>query len=324
MDLELSDDQTQIVATCAGVLDRLDLGAPLGADDWRQCGELGWFGLAVPETLGGVGYGAAEEALLFTELGRRLAPGPFLGSAIAARLAAESGLPIAAGLIAGNVGAALLDGNNGLGTCRVYERRPGDLGLLIGPEGAQLYAADALAGATPLVGIDPLTTIEAVELTAAPLAHWDADARGWERSLLLTAALLTGIAEGALVQSVEHVSARHQFGQPIGAFQSVRHRCADMAIRVEAARSLTRFASLSVDDGADDLGFQVLSAVTVARDAAITNASVNVQNHGAMGFTAEHGAHLLVKRARVLAARFGGRTEQLDRLVVEPGPSFVP
>jgi alkylation response protein AidB-like acyl-CoA dehydrogenase len=139
---------------------------------------------------------------------------------------------------------------------------------------------------------------------------------------LLTAALLTGIAEGALAQSVEHVSSREQFGQPVGAFQAVRHRCADMAIRAEAARSLTRFASLSVDDGAPDLRFQVLSAVTIAREAALANASANIQNHGAMGFTAEHPAHLYVKRARVLSARFGGRPAQLDCLLAAPGPRF--
>lgn len=322
MNLELSPDQEQILAACAGVLDRLDLGAPLGSDDWRRCGEMGWFGLSVPAASGGVGYRLAEEVVLFTELGRRLAPGPFLGTVLAARLTAASGLDVAAALLAGDIGVGLVDEVGRSGSSRAYERRTGDLGLVVGPDGAALHAADAFAPATPLDGIDPLTTVESVELTDAPIAIWDADAGAWERALALHAALLTGIADRALTQSVEHVSSRCQFGQPIGAFQAVRHRCADMAVRVEAARSLTRFASLSIDEFADDRRFQVLSAVAVARDAAITNASANVQNHGAMGFTAEHSAHLLVKRARVLSARLGGRSEQLDRLLVAPGPRF--
>ena len=113
------------------------------------------------------------------------------------------------------------------------------------------------------------------------------DRDAWEHALLLTAALLTGIAEATLAQSVEHVSVREQFGRPIGAFQAVKHRCADMAIAAEAARSLTRFAALSLDTGAPDRRFQALSAITVARGRALANAAANVQNHGAMGFTAE-------------------------------------
>ena len=317
MDLELTEEQAEIVAAASGVLERLDLGAPLGDADWRRCGELGWFALGVPDALGGVGYGAAEEALLFTELGRRLAPGPFLGTVLAARLAAEGGLGVAAALLAGEVGVAVVEGD---GPFRAYERRPGDLGLRLGRDGAELYAADALSGAREVVGIDPLTAIEEVEPCSEPLARWDAGSGVWERALLLTAALLTGIAESAMAQSIEHVSSREQFGQPVGAFQAVRHRCADMAIRAEAARSLTRFASLSVDDGAPDLRFQVLSAVTIAREAALANASANIQNHGAIGFTAEHRAHLYVKRARVLSARFGGRPAQLDCLLAAPSP----
>jgi alkylation response protein AidB-like acyl-CoA dehydrogenase len=310
MDLELTPEQDEIVSAASNLLEK-------EADPWPRCAELGWFALAVPEAFGGVGYGAAEASLLFVELGRHLVPGPFLGTVVASRLAATTGLDLAASLLSGERGVALVDGGN------VYERRPGDLGVAITQGGATLFPAAALQDGEALVAMDPSTTIERLDVDdAEAVAQWGPEAQAWELALVLTAAMLSGIAEATLAQSVEHVSSREQFGQPIGAFQAVRHRCADMAIRAEAARAVTRFAALSVDASSDDARFQALSAVTVARNAALANAHDNVQNHGAMGFTAEHRAHLYVKRARLLASRMGGRRAQLDALLASPAPMF--
>jgi alkylation response protein AidB-like acyl-CoA dehydrogenase len=308
VDLELTPEQDEIVSAASALLEK-------ESDPWPRCAELGWFALAVPEAAGGVGYGAAEASLLFVELGRHLVPGPFLGTVVASRLAATTGLDLAGPLLGGELGVALVEGGN------VYERRAGDLGVAISEGGATLFPAYAIEGGEPLVAMDSSTPIERLDVDDADrVARWAPEAQAWELAMVLTAAMLSGIAEATLAQSVEHVSSREQFGQPIGAFQAVRHRCADMAIRAEAARSLTRFAALSVDASAGDARFQALSAVTVARNAALANAHDNVQNHGAMGFTAEHSAHLYVKRARVLASRLGGRRAQLDALLAAPAP----
>src|SRR5262249_32865507 len=96
------------------------------------------------------------------------------------------------------------------------------------------------------------------------------------------------------------------FGQPVGGFQAVKHRCADMAVRSEAALTQVHYAALSLRDGTADAAFQVEAAAVVAAKGALDNAEINVQNHGGIGFTWEHTAHRYVTRARVLTAIGGG------------------
>jgi alkylation response protein AidB-like acyl-CoA dehydrogenase len=125
------------------------------------------------------------------------------------------------------------------------------------------------------------------------------------RANLLTAAMLTGAAEGALHDSVEFVKTRHQFGQPLGAFQAVKHRCADMAARAAAAWCLTVFATLLQQQADPHAAFQIAAAKMIATDAAVRNAAADIQNFGGMGFTGEQNPHLFLKRAHLLD-RIGG------------------
>jgi alkylation response protein AidB-like acyl-CoA dehydrogenase len=117
--------------------------------------------------------------------------------------------------------------------------------------------------------------------------------------------------------AVEYAKDRVQFGRPIGSFQAVKHRCADMAVRAEVARSLTTFAALALRDGEPDAPRHVLEAKALAVDAALANAHDDVQNHGGMGFTWEADAHLYLKRAWVLEHQFGTRRALLDELAAE-------
>ncbi|WP_281376011.1 acyl-CoA dehydrogenase family protein, partial [Pseudonocardia pini] len=140
------------------------------------------------------------------------------------------------------------------------------------------------------------------------------------RGVVLAAAALCGVAEACRDRSAEYAKTRTQFGQPIGVFQAVKHRCAEMATRCEAAMSLTSYAALVLAEGRPDAAFQVSSAKLVASAAAIDNAADDVQNHGGMGFTDESGAHLYVRRARLLEQWFGGTPRLSTELLAEPAP----
>jgi alkylation response protein AidB-like acyl-CoA dehydrogenase len=115
---------------------------------------------------------------------------------------------------------------------------------------------------------------------------------------------------------VAYAKIREQFGQPIGGFQAIKHHCADMAARAEAAYSASVFAALSVVAGRSDATFQAASARIVAADAAIRNAATNIQVHGGIGFTAECDANLFLKRAHLLE-KIGGATRGQQRLLAE-------
>ena len=131
----------------------------------------------------------------------------------------------------------------------------------------------------------------------------------------------TGVRRGGggiqrtVEMSVEYGKVRHQFGKPIGSFQAVKHRCSDMAVRAEVARSATIYATVSVRDAAADAAFQASVAKVLCADAYIRNAADNVQNHGGMGFTWECDAHLFVKRARSFDQTLGARVRHLDAIV---------
>ena len=138
---------------------------------------------------------------------------------------------------------------------------------------------------------------------------------------LLTAALLAGIAEAVTEQSVSYAKDREQFGQPIGGFQAVKHRCADMATRAEVANGQLVYAALAVRDGRPDAAFHAHAARVVAAQGAIANAQINIQNHGGIGFTWEHTAHRFLTKARVVANCLGTTASHQAQLLAEPAPA---
>jgi alkylation response protein AidB-like acyl-CoA dehydrogenase len=337
MDLLPSPEQEEIVASIARFLSaevpptkvRAQLSEPSSVDPklWSAVAGLGWFGLGLAEDAGGVGYGLPEEALLFREIGRHLAPGPFLATLLGARVAAVAGHDARASILAGSRVVALAELHGGRctpddvsGPVTVHDGVDADLAVVVTPTGAALVEPAGLADLQPSPSIDPGTRLATGRADGLrPLAFVEAAVDPiFARGTVLASAELTGLAEAARDQGAEHARTREQFGRPIGVHQAVKHACTDMAVRAEAAVCQTFLAAVAVGDDLADGAFQAASAKVVAGDAALRNARANIQIHGGMGFTWEHDAHLLLKRAHVLGQVLGDRRHHLRDLLSRP------
>lgn len=300
MDLLPTPEQEEIVESIRSVLaDHHTIGEPASDTLWQSAAAQGWFGLGVPEESGGVGYSVVEEALLAIELGRVAVPGPFLGTILAAHTADAT---IRESVIGGTSPVALAETEgNGL---RVFDGT--DDGLALRLDDHSLVRLGSLSDEPSL---DPLIRLS--------VSSGEAVASGLDprRTSVLIAGVLAGIAAAVAEQSVSYGKDREQFGVPIGSFQAIKHRCADMAVRAEAATTQVHYAALALREATTDADFHVEAAAVIAARAAIDNAEINIQNHGGIGFTLEHSAHRYVTRARVLAALAGGlRRHQVDLL----------
>jgi hypothetical protein len=235
-----------------------------------------------------------------------------------------------------DVAAEVLAGDAPVALAEVESAGPDDRHLRITDLGGSRYVLVVDDDRVALLGSDSLdaTSAESIDLlvplATAPMPAeqtgvaeltGDDAAAIRRRGTVLVASTLAGIAVGTAEQSVAYARDREQFGVPIGSFQAVKHRCADMAVRAEAATSQVRLAALALADGRPDAAFQVEAARVVATGAAIDNAQTNVFNHGGIGFTWEHTAHRFVTRAQVLSRTLGNRRDHLALLLREPSPS---
>jgi alkylation response protein AidB-like acyl-CoA dehydrogenase len=167
-------------------------------------------------------------------------------------------------------------------------------------------------------GIDPAYRLVIATVAAGQaLPCSDADAA---RADMLAAAMLAGIAERTLAMSVDYARVRVQYGKPIGTFQAVKHRCADMAVRAEAAWAITALAAVGVDAELSSARFDATAALCVASGAALENARDNIQNHGAIGFTDEHSAQRYLKRAHLLTSLWGTPAQRRTALLESASP----
>jgi alkylation response protein AidB-like acyl-CoA dehydrogenase len=340
VDLEPSSEQSQIAASIGALVDDV---APLhrtrellGSDRsfepdvWTRLADLGLFALGLPEAHSGAGYDLPEEALAFEQLGRRLVPGPLVATLLAARLAAEQGLStLAEEIVSGAAPVAHLQphGRTGARVGTSLDGRftlvdaPGSrYGLAVTPASAALVELAAMAPGSPVVATDPTSRVGVADLSLPAVVSARTEDL-WRRGVVLTAALLVGISRATLEASVSYVTVREQFGQPVGAFQAVKHRCADMAVLAAAAEAQTRMAALVAAADRDDAPMQVSAAKVVALRAAEENAAVNVLNHGGIGFTAEHDAHLYVRRAAALRRAFGDAASHRAGIAALPRPA---
>ncbi|MEU5685414.1 acyl-CoA dehydrogenase [Streptomyces venezuelae] len=262
MDFQLDDDQRALRAGMRQLLEgRFSLRDATDRLDralWRELGEAGFFSLALPEAEGGVGLGLPEAVLVFEEAGRVLLPGP----AVATFLAAG----VVPGAATGEAVVTAVDG-----------------ALVPWLDEADVVQGEA-AGAVPLRSVDPLTPLHRVP-----------DAGGLDRGALLYAAEQLGSAVRTCETAVQYARRRKQFGQPIGAFQAVKHLCAQMLVRAELARAAVYAAAVTGDR------LDASAAKLLADDAAVRNARDCLQVHGGMGFTWESDVHLHLKRAWVRA-----------------------
>ncbi|WP_210588918.1 acyl-CoA dehydrogenase family protein [Streptomyces sp. GESEQ-35] len=244
---------------------------------WRELGVAGFFGLRLPEADGGVGLGLPEAVLAFEETGRALLPGPLVATHLAAGKVA--------GAAAGEAVVAAVDGG----------------GLVEWLAEADVVRGDA-AGAVPLRSVDPLTPLHRVR---------DSGAAVDPVAVLLTAAEQLGTAGRVCELAVQHARTREQFGQPIGAFQAIKHLCAGMLVRAEVARAAVYAAAVTADRA------DIAAARLLADEAAVRGARDCLQVHGGMGFTWESEVHLHLKRAWVRAQRGGGVTESEELLAAD-------
>ncbi len=301
------DQQALAAATRDFVSARFPLqGGPAEIDhaQWCELAGMGWLGLAADEEIGGAGATLVDEAFVFREIGRGLVPGPVLSTLAAARLAHWAGAPdLAAELIAGHRRVARAVAADG-GLLVMWPREAA-IALVIDERGGMLHPIPEDPELHP--GIEDGTAVARITQAqlGAPLARIDdGETLSRLRRLVLihTAAQLAGIAQATTDQAVEHAKSRVQFGKPIGAFQAIKHKCADMATNALAADNLMFFAALNESLSPAGSDYHVLAAAAFCRRAAFANVRANVQIHGAMGFTVETSAHRFVKRTHALCA----------------------
>ena len=322
MDFQPTDDQKAlrdgIRSFCEGQIpnERIpDLEKSKGFDRglWNELAEMGIFALRVPEDQDGIGLGYSDAVLVFEELGRRLVPGPLVGSHLAAGLVpgAASGERVVGGLdLCGEIDEAT-------SPIIVEHLDSLDVLLVLRPDGIFEIDPRSLEATEADIPLDPLTPIHSVE--SLPRGEKIADAAASARMRLEGAALvsgqLLGLAEGALELANEYAKGREQFGRPIGGFQAVKHILAEMFVRQEAARAGAYNAGATLDaPEVADVERAVSSAKLTTGEGAIRNARSCIQVHGGMGFTWEVLAHYYFKRAWVLENVFGTQDEHAERI----------
>ncbi|GAY10873.1 acyl-CoA dehydrogenase family protein [Pseudonocardia sp. N23] len=321
---------------------------------WRTMADIGLLGLAVEEEYGGAGGGFGEICAVMEEMGRALLPAPYLSSVVLATTAlqlsgdADAKARWLPDLVSGDLRATLAfvddDGDWDLERTTTVAEQVGDQWRVRGvknyvldghtadlvfvladtPEGLSLFAVDSASAeltSRRLTTLDQTRRLARVELDAAPatLIGRPGDARDHlcavrDLALVALSAENVGGAQRVLDMSVEYAKLREQFGRPIGSFQAIKHKCADMLTQLELARSLM----LSGQDVAvakpDDLPKAAAMAKALSGDAYFTCTTENIQIHGGIGFTWEHPAHLYFRRAKSNQLLFGDATGHRARL----------
>ncbi|MEV3950777.1 acyl-CoA dehydrogenase [Streptomyces halstedii] len=313
---------------------------------------IGAAGLLVPEKLGGQGASHREAAVVLEELGRSVAPAPYLTSAVVATeilLALDTwAAPVAAllaDLAAGRTtavlalppatpaadAAAALTGTLERTVPSVADAAAAD--VLLVPTAGGLYAVaaeDPGVSVDPLVPLDltrPLASVTLTGATGTLLAEAAPAQAAVARGLLAGAGLLAseqlGLAEWCLTETVRHTRERHQFNRPVGSFQALKHRMAQLWLEVVSARAAARNAADALATGSPDAPLAVAVAQAYCSRTAVHAAEECVQLHGGIGMTWEHPAHLYLKRAKADALVYGtaGRHQETVAALMElPAP----
>jgi alkylation response protein AidB-like acyl-CoA dehydrogenase len=287
---------------------------------WRDICELGWPGIAIPEEHGGQGLGIVELAILCEELGYACAPSPFLSNASAGLFIDRAGTDeqkerwlegIASGAERGTA---------------AFQPRSND--YVPDAEGASVLVLNEGDGAVVVAGSE--AKVEPMELIDATRSYARVSASGGDPlpgevegaadlALVALAAELTGLAQRAMEMAVDYAKERQQFERPIGAYQAVSHRCAEMLYDTEEARSLTYYAAWTADAEPESLPLAASMAKARASDAAWRVSASALQVHGGIGFTWEHDLHFLFKRAKVDAELLGDPRMHRDRVAALAG-----
>ncbi|HEX5094937.1 MAG TPA: acyl-CoA dehydrogenase, partial [Acidimicrobiia bacterium] len=327
MSIAITEDHRALADTVADFLTKREarkaaralLEAPAEGlpDFWDDLRGLGWLGLHVPEAQGGSGYGLPELLIVVEEMGRAIAPGPFVPSVIAsATLAAAAPDALAAKYLpdlasGATVGAVALDGDvavsGGTATGSAGVVLGGGLAdiLLVGV-GDDVAIVDARNGNVSIEvppNLDPTRRAARITLDGAA-AELIPGARttmlDFARAII--AAEATGIARETTVLAAEYAKVREQFGRPIAMYQAVKHHCANMLVAAELATALVWDAARASTHADEQFSLTAAMAAALAVPAADWNSQLNMQVHGGIGFTWEHDAHLYLRRGTAIGA----------------------
>lgn len=273
---------------------------------WRRLSELGVTALAVAEESGGIGAHPVDLVVAVERLGRWCVPGPVVES-----------LAVAPVLLAGDDRSAELAAGDLIATVAMPPAVP--LALDTGFAGLTLLAGDGtVTDAAPTAhhdSVDPSRRLS--EVTAVGDSTPADTARAYNFGALATAAQLVGAGQSMLDMSVEYAKQRTQFGRPIGSYQAIKHKLADVHIALELARPLLFGAAISLAEGSAESARDVSAAKAAAADAALLSARTSLQTHGAIGYTAEHDLSQLLLRVQALRSAWGDPASHRRRVLDE-------
>ncbi|WP_433464320.1 acyl-CoA dehydrogenase [Spirillospora sp. CA-128828] len=316
MAIGLTGEHEELAASVRGFAERNITSRAVREADagcWPALAVQGLPGLHLPEDAGGQGFGVLEQAVALEELGRALAPGPYTPTVLASAILHAAGADVT-GLADGSRTAAVAlsggldrDGSTVSGTVQPVLGAPlADVFVLPAGDGwAVIDRDDVTVGTLESLDITrPVGSVTADGVTVPDerfLSGVDAHAL----AVVLLGAEACGVAGRALDDAVAYAKLREQFGRPIGQFQGVKHKCARMLIAVERARAAVWDAARALDEPEEQRAYAVGVAAVLATDAAVTCAEGNIQVHGGIGYTYDHDAHLLYRRALTLRALLG-------------------
>jgi alkylation response protein AidB-like acyl-CoA dehydrogenase len=320
MNFDFTDDQRDIKRTAHDLLasrspfEKVREAADRRAYDpslWAELSELGWPGIAVSEEHGGQGLGAVELSILLEELGYVVAATPFLSTALAATAIEHAGSDAQKARWLPDLASGAATGGFGSDPGLVADAGDAAVIVLVNGEGAQLFER-ASADVEPFDSIDGTRRFARVRGAGEPLPG-DASIVA-DRAGTAVAAELVGVCQRALDMTLEYVKDRKQFGVPVGSFQAVQHKCAEMLKATEGARSAAYFAAWAADASPDRLSEAAALAKAAASDAGREVTSSAIQAHGGIGFTWEADVHWLYKRAQLDASFLGAAKAHRARL----------
>jgi alkylation response protein AidB-like acyl-CoA dehydrogenase len=330
VEFDFSDEQREIKSTAHEFLaarfkpekvrELAESDSPYDDAIWREMCELGWPGIALAEELGGQGLGAVELVILLEETGYALAPSPLISNAYAGAVIQAAG--------SDEQKARWLPGIAS-GEARGAAEFTNDPAPIVGAAGGSSVLVLADGDGAKLVATDE-AELEEIELIDRTRAYFEVTADGGdplpgdvrsavEAGMVAVAAESVGVAQRALDISVAYAKEREQFGRPIGAYQAVSHRLADMLWEVEEARSLTYYAAWCADAQPESLPLAASMAKARASDAATTVTHQAIQTLGGIGFTWEHDIHFFLKRARVSAQLMGTPQQHREQVAALVG-----
>ncbi len=325
-------------------------GAGVSTEHWSKLAELGWPGVGVPEPFGGLGLGPSELTVLAQESGRFVQPGPLLATAVFAAVVAQAFTSEEAGRAARcaatgeGVGTWSVDCQSDLGTLRL---RSDDNGFVLtgtrrlvpAVDTASDLLADVDYEGQPAVvlapvpttpgSVRPMSTLD-VARTYGEVRYVDVPLEGWrvlrgaaaERARLRLVNLGTvvqcaessGAASRLLEMTVDYAKSRQQFGRPIGSFQAIKHRLADMRIRTKSSDIAVRYAAHAIATGQSDATAAVHTAKYWVGESASRVAGEAQQIHGATGFTWDSDVHLFLRRIKANELTMGTPAWHSQRL----------